>query len=49
VRLVYRHNVQPVAYHEGILAAVLQAMGWKGTVKGTAHSLDHTEYIIEWE
>lgn len=49
VRLVYRNNVQPVAYHEGILAAVLQAMGWKGTVTGTAHSLEHTEYLIEWE
>ena len=49
VRLVYRGNVQPVPYHEGILAAVLQAMGWKGTVKGTAHSLEHSEYLIEWE
>lgn len=49
VRLVYRGNVQPVPYHEGILAAVLQAMGWKGTVTGTAHSLEHSEYIIEWE
>ncbi len=49
VRLVYRGNPQPMAYHEGTLCAVLQAMGWKGTVKGTAHALDHSEYLISWE
>jgi uncharacterized protein (TIGR02265 family) len=49
VRLVYRGNPQPVAYHEGTLSAVLQAMGWRGTVKGTAHALDHSEYLISWE
>jgi len=49
VRLVYRGNVQPVPYHEGVLATVLQAMGWRGTVQGTAHSLAHSEYLIEWE
>lgn len=49
VRLIFRGNMQPVVYHEGTLGAVMRAMGWKGTVTGTAHSLDSTEYLIEWE
>ncbi|XXF76677.1 DUF2378 family protein [Myxococcaceae bacterium GXIMD 01537] len=49
VRLIYRNNMQPAAYHEGTLAAVMQAMGWKGTVTGSTHALNHTEYLIEWE
>jgi uncharacterized protein (TIGR02265 family) len=49
VRLVFRGNMQPAAYHEGTLAVAIHFLGGKGTVKSTTHALDHTEYLIEWE
>jgi uncharacterized protein (TIGR02265 family) len=49
VRLVFRGNMQPAPYHEGILTAVLSTLGWKGRVTSAVHGLDHTEYIIEWD
>jgi hypothetical protein len=33
----------------GALTHALKVTGAQGTVKSTAHSLDHSEYIIEWE
>jgi len=49
LRLVFRGDMQPVAFHEGTLAAALAVTGAVGTVKSTAHSLDHSEYLIEWQ
>jgi len=49
LRLVFRGDMQPVAFHEGTLAAALAVTGAVGTVKSTAHSLDHSEYLISWE
>jgi uncharacterized protein (TIGR02265 family) len=49
VRLVFRGNMQPAPYHEGILIAVLRTLGWKGTVTSAVHGLDHTEYLIVWD
>ena len=49
LRLVFRGDMQPVAFHEGTLAAALAVTGAVGTVTSTAHSLDHSEYLISWE
>ncbi len=49
LRLVFRGDMQPPVFHEGTLSAALRVTGAQGTVKTTVHSLDHSEYIIEWE
>jgi uncharacterized protein (TIGR02265 family) len=49
LRLVFRGDMQPAIFHEGTLSAALKVTGAQGTVKSTVHSLDHSEYTIEWE
>lgn len=48
LRLVFRGDMQPAAFHEGTLVAALRVTGVEGTVTSTIHSLDHSEYVLEW-
>ncbi|HEX8701739.1 MAG TPA: DUF2378 family protein [Myxococcaceae bacterium] len=49
LRLVFRGDMQPAVFHEGTLSAALKVTGAQGKVTSKVHSLDHSEYIIEWE
>ncbi|MFL5345537.1 MAG: DUF2378 family protein [Hyalangium sp.] len=48
VRLHFRGDMQPVEFHQGLLAEALRAVGFKGQVKATRLGLDEAEYLIEW-
>ncbi|MDC0709840.1 DUF2378 family protein [Stigmatella sp. ncwal1] len=48
LRLVFKGDVQPTAFHEGTLQAALQVVGVQGTVTSTRLALDHTEFLLEW-
>jgi uncharacterized protein (TIGR02265 family) len=42
-------DMLPPAYHEGILTASLNLLGFKGKVKATARGIDRADYDITWE
>ncbi|NMO21378.1 DUF2378 family protein [Pyxidicoccus fallax] len=50
LRLVFRGDMLPMSFHEGSLKAALVALGGgEGSrVTGTALSLDHAEFLVEW-
>jgi uncharacterized protein (TIGR02265 family) len=48
VRLHFRGDMQPVEFHQGLLAEALKAVGCKGRVHATRLGLDEAEYLIEW-
>jgi uncharacterized protein (TIGR02265 family) len=48
LRLMFKGDMQPMAFHEGTLRAALQVVGVQGTVKSTPHALDHSEFLLEW-
>lgn len=48
VRLLFKGDMQPVQYHEGLLGAGLHVVGAQGTVHGTALGFTMAEYIVEW-
>lgn len=48
VRLHFRGDMQPVEFHQGLLAEALKAVGCQGQVKATRLGLDEAEYLIEW-
>ena len=48
VRLHFRGDMQPVEFHQGLLAEALRAVGFQGQVKATRLGLDEAEYLIEW-
>jgi uncharacterized protein (TIGR02265 family) len=48
VRLHFRGDMQPVEFHQGLLAEALRAVGCKGRVEARKLSLDEAEYTIEW-
>ncbi len=41
-------DMQPLAYHEGVLEAVLRNVGYDATVRGTSKGVLDSEYAIEW-
>ncbi|HZI15593.1 MAG TPA: DUF2378 family protein [Myxococcus sp.] len=49
VRLHFQGDMQPVAFHEGVLGEALNAIGCRGQARGTPHALDEAEYLIGWE
>lgn len=49
VRLQFQRDMQPVAFHEGVLREALAAVGCRGEARGTPQGLDAAEYIITWE
>ncbi|MFP2925779.1 TIGR02265 family protein [Pyxidicoccus sp. 3LG] len=50
LRIVFRGDMQPMRFHEGSLRAALMAVGGgsQSLVQGTARSLDHSEFLMEW-
>lgn len=42
-------DMQPLAYHEGVLEAVLRNVGYDATVRGTSKSVLESAYAIEWQ
>jgi uncharacterized protein (TIGR02265 family) len=48
VRLQFHGDMQPIAFHEGLLTCALNAVGCEGTVEGKASELDVSEYLIRW-
>ena len=49
VRLQFHGDMQPIAFHEGLLAEALKAVGCEGTVTGTSSTLEVAEYLIAWK
>ncbi|WP_224364035.1 DUF2378 family protein [Hyalangium versicolor] len=49
LRLVFRGDMQPAAFHEGTLSAALHVTGVRGKVASIVHGLDHAEFLLEWE
>lgn len=47
-RLVVTGDMQPPAYHEGVLQAVLGVVGYDATVTSTAKSVTASDYVISW-
>ncbi len=41
-------DMMPPPYHEGVLAAAMEALGYRATVRGHAKSLTETEYELSW-
>jgi uncharacterized protein (TIGR02265 family) len=48
LRLHYRGDMQPIAFHEGALREALQVLRGNGTAKGSAVALDYGQYVLEW-
>lgn len=48
VRLHFRGDMQPVEFHQGLLAEALRAVGCPGRVEVRKLSLDEAEYLIQW-
>jgi uncharacterized protein (TIGR02265 family) len=48
VRLHFRGDMQPVEFHQGLLAEALRAVGCQGRVEVRKVSLDEAEYLIQW-
>ncbi len=48
LRLVFKGDMQPVPYHEGMLAAGLGVIGVQGSVRGRAIGYNSGEYLVEW-
>jgi len=48
VRLHFTGDIQPVEFHQGLLAEALRSMGHQGRVEARKLGLDEAEYIIEW-
>jgi uncharacterized protein (TIGR02265 family) len=48
VRLHFRGDMQPVEFHQGLLAEALRAVGCEGRVEARKLSLDEAEYLIQW-
>ncbi|HZH79325.1 MAG TPA: TIGR02265 family protein [Archangium sp.] len=48
--ITFRKDMQPVPFHEGSLTEVLRVLSGntRGKVTGTAVSLDHAKYVLEW-
>lgn len=46
--IVFRQDMQPVAFHEGSLTEVLRVLVGRGKVTGRALALDHAEYLLDW-
>lgn len=44
-----REDMQPVAYHEGVLEAVLRNVGYDATVRGTSSDVTTAEYSLTWK
>jgi uncharacterized protein (TIGR02265 family) len=49
VRLHFQRDMQPVAFHEGVLSGALGAIGCQGQARGTPRAVDEAEYLISWE
>lgn len=47
--IVMNDDMQPVAYHEGVLEAVLRNVGYDATVRGKAIDVKTAEYSLEWK
>ncbi len=48
LRLHYRGDMQPIAFHEGALREALVVLRGNGTAKGTAVALNYGQYVLEW-
>lgn len=48
LRLHYRGDMQPIAFHEGALREALIVLRGNGTAKGTAVALNYGQYVLEW-
>ena len=48
ILIVFRQDMQPVAFHEGSLTEVLRVLVGRGKVTGRALALDHAEYLLDW-
>ncbi|MGV3623168.1 MAG: TIGR02265 family protein [Archangium sp.] len=47
--IVMHDDMQPVAYHEGVLEAVLRNVGYDGTVRGKSIDVNTAEYSVSWK
>lgn len=47
--VVMKDDMQPLAYHEGVLEAVLRSLGYDAVVRGRSLSLVDAEYDVSWQ
>lgn len=47
-KMIIKGDMQPPAFHEGVLSEALETMGFEGTVASRAIALDHVECLISW-
>ena len=47
-KMIFKSDMVPPPYHEGVLTEGLRAAGFEGTVLSRALALDHAEYLISW-
>lgn len=47
-QVIFEHDPLPLAYHEGVLGAGLDAVGLRCAIEGTSISLEACQFLVRW-